>query len=121
MGMKLLELYYWRTEGSSRAPKREVRFLAALSTMGSTMWKAIFGKPADAIEKSVTKDDECKPFITSAGILSLKSFVVMLIENDPAITKFISISRDMSSLSCSALTAGVVEAILDGLGFVSVF
>lgn len=43
----------------------------------------------------------------------------MIIENDPAITKFISISRDMSSLSCSALTAGVVEAILDGLGFVS--
>jgi len=100
MGMKLLELYYWRTEGSSRAPKREVRFLAVLSTMGSTMWKAIFGKPADAIEKSVTKDDE-----------------FMLIENDPAITKFISVSRDMSSLSCSALTAGVVEAILDGLGF----
>ena len=74
MGMKLLELYYWRTEGSSRAPKREVRFLAVLSTMGSTMWKAIFGKPADAIEKSVTKDDECKPAITYDSILLLKTF-----------------------------------------------
>jgi hypothetical protein len=44
---------------------------------------------------------------------------VMIIENDPAIIKYISISRDMSSLSCAALTAGIVEAILDGLGFVS--
>jgi trafficking protein particle complex subunit 5 len=43
----------------------------------------------------------------------------MLIENDPAITKFISVSRDMSSLSCSALAAGLAEAVLDGLGFVS--
>lgn len=44
----------------------------------------------------------------------------MLIENDPAITRYISISRDMSSLSCSALAAGLVEAVLDGLGFVSI-
>jgi hypothetical protein len=43
----------------------------------------------------------------------------MLIDNDPSITRYISIPRDMSSLSCSALTAGIVEAVLDGLGFVS--
>lgn len=60
MGLKMLELYYWRNEGSSRAPKRETRFLGALSTIGNSMWKAIFGRTADAIEKSVTKDDECK-------------------------------------------------------------
>lgn len=43
----------------------------------------------------------------------------MLIDNDPQLTRHISIPRDMSSLSCSALTAGIVEAVLDGLGFVS--
>lgn len=100
MGLRLVELYSWRTEGSSRAPKRETRFLATLSTIGNAMWKAIFGRAADAIEKSVSMDDE-----------------FMIIENDPAIIKYISISRDMSSLSCAALTAGIVEAILDGLGF----
>jgi hypothetical protein len=45
-------------------------------------------------------------------------FVDMVIDNDPPITRHISVPRDMSQLSCSALTAGIVEAVLDGLGFV---
>jgi Transport protein particle (TRAPP) component len=57
------------------------------------------------------------PMYESSGYLCA-SLTVMLIENDPAITKFISVSRDMSSLSCSALAAGLAEAVLDGLGFV---
>lgn len=47
--------------------------------------------------------------------------VDMIIDNDPPITRYISIPRDMSQLSCSALTAGIVEAVLDGLGFVRPF
>jgi len=43
----------------------------------------------------------------------------MIIDNDPVITRNISIPRDMSQLSCSSFTAGIVEAVLDGLGFVS--
>lgn len=42
----------------------------------------------------------------------------MIIDNDPPITRHISVPRDMSQLSCSSFTAGVVEAVLDGLGFV---
>lgn len=42
----------------------------------------------------------------------------MIIDNDPPITKNISIPKDMSTLSCSSFTAGIVEAVLDGLGFV---
>jgi hypothetical protein len=43
----------------------------------------------------------------------------MIIDNDPPITRNISIPKDLSSLSCSSFTAGIVEAVLDGLGFVS--
>ena len=43
----------------------------------------------------------------------------MIIDNDPPIERYISVPRDMSTLSCSSLTAGIVEAVLDGLGFVS--
>jgi trafficking protein particle complex subunit 5 len=43
----------------------------------------------------------------------------MIIDNDPIITRNISVPRDMSQLSCSSFTAGIVEAVLDGLGFVS--
>lgn len=42
----------------------------------------------------------------------------MIIDNDPAITRHISVPRDMGALNCSAITAGMVEAVLDGLGFV---
>ena len=42
----------------------------------------------------------------------------MIIDNDPPITRNISVPKDMSSLSCSSFTAGIVEAVLDGLGFV---
>jgi hypothetical protein len=42
----------------------------------------------------------------------------MIIDNDPPITKSISIPKEMSQLSCSAFSAGIVEAVLDGLAFV---
>ena len=42
----------------------------------------------------------------------------MIIDNDPVVTRSISVPREMSQLSCSSFTAGVVEAVLDGLGFV---
>jgi len=44
----------------------------------------------------------------------------MIIDNDPLIERHISVPRDMSQLSCSSFTAGIVEAVLDGLSFVSV-
>lgn len=48
----------------------------------------------------------------------LHSFTDMIIDNDPPFTRNISIPRDMSQLSCSSFSAGIVEAVLDGLGFV---
>ncbi len=44
----------------------------------------------------------------------------MIIDNDPPITRYISIPKDMEQLSCSSLTAGIVEAVFDGLGFVRI-
>jgi len=41
----------------------------------------------------------------------------MIIDNDPSLTRNVSVPKDMSQLSCSSFTAGVVEAVLDGLGF----
>lgn len=42
----------------------------------------------------------------------------MIVDNDPLIERHISVPRDLSQLSCSSFTAGIVEAVLDGLGFV---
>lgn len=102
IGTRVLELMVWRAEAQSKAPKREIRFLPALMSIHTQVWRAVFGKPADAIEKSVDNADE-----------------YMIIDNDPLIERYISVPKDMSQLSCSSFTAGIVEAVLDGLGFVS--
>jgi hypothetical protein len=49
----------WRAEAASKVPKREIRFLPALMSIHTQVWRAVYGKPADAIEKSVENDDEC--------------------------------------------------------------
>ncbi|TFK30684.1 transporter particle subunit trs31 [Coprinopsis marcescibilis] len=100
IGVRVVELMLWRSESSSKTPKREVRLLPVLMMIHSQVWKAVFGKAADAIEKSVENADE-----------------YMIIDNDPVIERHISVPRDLSQLSCSSFTAGIVEAVLDGLGF----
>lgn len=49
----------WRVEGFSKAPKREIKLLSVLMMVHTQVWKAVFGKPADAIERSVENPDEC--------------------------------------------------------------
>lgn len=50
----------FRQESSSKNPKRETRLLPVLMLIHSQVWKAVFGKAADAIEKSVENADECE-------------------------------------------------------------
>ncbi|KAF9478714.1 transporter particle subunit trs31 [Pholiota conissans] len=100
LGTRALELMVWRAEGSSKAPKRELKLLSVLMMVHTQVWKAVFGKGADALERSVENPDE-----------------YMIIDNDPLIERHISVPRDMSQLSCSSFTAGIVEAVLDGLSF----
>ena len=108
----------WRAESAQKAPKREIRLLPSLMSIHTQVWRAVFGKPADAIEKSVENADEC----TWSFLLQFNSYLMhipdMIIDNDPPIERHISVPKDMSQLSCSSFTAGIVEAVLDGLGFV---
>lgn len=39
-------------------------------------------------------------------------------EKEPLVNKFISMPKDKSSLNCAMFTAGIVEAVLTGTGFV---
>ena len=65
----------WRTEGQTKAPKREIRFLPALMSIHTQVWRAVFGKPADAIEKSVEHDDECRYTFVIPLITLTKDYV----------------------------------------------
>ena len=55
VGFRFLELVIAR----EKPGKRDVKVLQVLQTVSSTMWKAMFGKAADALEKSRDNDDEC--------------------------------------------------------------
>ena len=52
-------------------------------------------------------------------LVNSSCYIDMIIDNDPPIERHISVPRDFSQLSCSSFTAGIVEAVLDGLCFVS--
>ena len=58
----------WRVEGSSKTPKREIKLLGVLMMVHTQVWKAVFGKPADALERSVENPDECELFFLSQTI-----------------------------------------------------
>ncbi|PWN39045.1 TRAPP I complex [Ceraceosorus guamensis] len=81
-------------------PKREgMRVLPALIWVHSTLWKAVFGKAADSLEKSTENSDE-----------------YMISFNAPLFSSKIAVPKEMSQLSVEAFTAGIVEAALDGFG-----
>ena len=94
IGQRLLELLLYR-EG--RTAKRETRVLGILQFTAQTVYRHLFGKPADGLEKSRDNEDE-----------------YMLIDNEPAVSSYISVPREMSQLNCAAFVAGVMEAVLDG-------
>ena len=65
-------------------------------------FQSLFGREADKLEHA--NDDERTYYI---------------IEKEPLVNKFISVPRDKGSLNCSVFTAGIIEAVLNGCGFVS--
>ncbi|KAF9166841.1 TRAPP subunit trs31 [Actinomortierella ambigua] len=96
VGIRALDLMVWRDKNS----KRETKVLGMLYFIHTTVWKNLFGKQADSLEKSTENDDE-----------------YMISDNDPIVSKYISIPKDVSLLNCGAFMAGVVEAVMDGCQF----
>jgi len=56
VGIRALDLLVWRDKNS----KRETRVLGMLYFIHTTVWKTMFGKQADSLEKSTENEDECK-------------------------------------------------------------
>ncbi|KAI9208674.1 NO signaling/Golgi transport ligand-binding domain-containing protein [Polychytrium aggregatum] len=96
VGIRVLELSAWR----EKSGRRETRVLPILYFITGPIWKMLFGKQADSLEKGTENEDE-----------------YMISDNEPILSKFISIPREMSLLNPSAFVGGIVEAILDGSQF----
>lgn len=68
----------------------------------TTLYRYLFGKTASSLERSTENEDE-----------------YMIGDDEPLLDKGVQIPKEMSTLSTNALLAGLVEAVMDGLGFVS--
>ncbi len=96
VGARMVDLVFVR----DRNGKRETKLLNVLLMIKSALWKALFGKEADKLERA--NDDE-------------KTFYI--IEKEPLVNRFISVPKDKGSLNCASYAAGIIEAALDGCNF----
>mmetsp|Transcript_34088 Transcript_34088/g.89506 ORF Transcript_34088/g.89506 Transcript_34088/m.89506 type:complete len:185 (+) Transcript_34088:297-851(+) len=96
VGDRMLELLVMR----ERSSKRETKLNQFLLFIQMVVWKALFGKQADLLEKSSDADNE-----------------YLISDRDLLVNRFISVPPELKSLNCGSFVAGIVEAILNGAHF----
>ncbi|GMT15255.1 hypothetical protein PFISCL1PPCAC_6552, partial [Pristionchus fissidentatus] len=96
VGERMLDVIYLRERGY----KRETKLLPTLMFIKGPVWKNLFNKEADKLERS---NDDQKTYL--------------LIENNPIVNTFISIPKDKPHLNCAAFVAGIIEAMLTSCNF----
>ena len=126
-----------------KSVRRETRMLPLLALVSNSLWKQLFGKAADSLERSTTNEDECTFFSGHCAALALASrgtnlylcrqgshsprFILrsarfrwstdMINDREPLVTRFISIPKEYGNLNCAAFVAGIVRGVLLGHGF----
>ncbi|VDN82427.1 unnamed protein product [Brugia pahangi] len=96
VGSRLLDVIVLREKGY----KREIKLLNMLMFVKGTIWKNLFNKEADKLERS--NDDPCQ---------------YLLIEKEPIVNTYISVPKDKGNLNCASFIAGIIEAVLEASNF----
>jgi hypothetical protein len=76
--------------------KRETRIMSILQFVSSAVWKSLFGKPADSLERSIDHADE-----------------YMIFDYNPITSNFVSVHQS----SADAYISGIIAGVLEGAGF----
>lgn len=100
VGSRIIDLYFVKERNS----KREIKMINILLFVKTTLWKCLFGKEADKVEHA--NDNENTYYI---------------IDKEPMVNKYISVPKDKGSLNCGSFMAGIIEAVLQNSGYVSIF
>ena len=100
VGSKVLELYCWREKAGKGDGKRYNRLIELLTFISQNVWKQLFGKAADSLEKGSSSENE-----------------YMIIDESPVTNTFVSVPSDLGNMNCAAYMAGVVSGILDAASF----
>ena len=56
IGNSLVEIFFWKERGG----RRDQQLLPLLLRIKNSFWKEFFGFPADALERSLERDNECR-------------------------------------------------------------
>lgn len=80
--------------------RRETRVINILMFIKTVLWKNLFNKEADKLEKA-TDDDS----------------IYYLIESEPITNKFVSTPKDKGNFNCASFIAGIIEAALEQCSF----
>lgn len=96
VGLKVLELLAYR----GRETKRETRLMNILQFVSSSVWKSLFGKAADSLERSIDHADE-----------------FMIVDYEPITSTYVSVPSDLGQLSADAYVSGIIAGVLEGAGF----
>ncbi|GAB5366295.1 hypothetical protein AAMO2058_001131600 [Amorphochlora amoebiformis] len=95
VGLRAIELLSFREKGC----RKERSIIQMLNFVRTTVWKSLFGRPADDLQISNAKKNE-----------------YYIYDNDPVTCKYISNSN---AARCAAYTAGIINGILDAAEFVT--
>ncbi len=93
MGPRILELFVFR----EKSLKHEIKHVEMLKYIHSTIWKGLFGKTADSLEKA--KDSETE---------------YMIKDYAPTYMKYVS---EYSNYSVASLMVGIIRGVLNSAGF----
>merc|ERR1712194_27976 len=96
VGLKVLEMTAYR----AKETKRETRLMSILQFVSSSVWKSLFGKAADSLERSIDHADE-----------------FMIVDYEPITSTFVSVPSDLGQLSVDAYISGIIAGALEGAGF----
>lgn len=90
VGIKIVELFSIREKNY----KRFTTISQLLNFITTVVWKQLFGKTIDTVERSNDNDLE-----------------YMIYETDPITNTFISVPEDIGDVNCAAFIAGIIRGI----------
>jgi hypothetical protein len=96
VGLRVIELVGCR----ERLTRRETRIVNMLQFISNVLWKYLFNKVADNLERSTENADE-----------------YMIHETSPLTNTFVSVPLDAGQLNCAAFLAGIIAGALDSAHF----
>lgn len=95
-GSHMLDLMVIR----KRPGQRDLKIVTALQFVSTTCWKSLFGRAADALERSTKSEAEYH-----------------IHDTEPITNHFVSVPRGMGNLNCAAFVAGIIQGLLCTAGF----